>query len=85
MADPNTVCVGQGTDRIDIPWRWARRWLLTSKKNSVRGKLFWDGAASAATSRRANFAAVFKLPVIFVLETNGFIRVTRPWKTLCRH
>lgn len=79
MADPkHGVLLGSGLIGSDIPVAvGAALAFMLQKKDSVVVNFFGDGAAQRGDFHEGlNFAAVFKLPVIFVLENNGYAEYT---------
>jgi TPP-dependent pyruvate/acetoin dehydrogenase alpha subunit len=79
MADPkHGILLGTGLIGSDIPVAvGAALAFKLQKKDSVVVNFFGDGAAQRGDFHEGlNFAAVFKLPVIFVLENNGYAEYT---------
>ena len=79
MADPERgVLLGTGLIGSDIPVAvGAALAFKLQKKDNVVVNFFGDGAAQRGDFHEGlNFAGVFKLPVIFVLENNGYAEYT---------
>ncbi|MHB1416279.1 MAG: thiamine pyrophosphate-dependent dehydrogenase E1 component subunit alpha, partial [Chloroflexota bacterium] len=79
MADPRCgVLLGTGLIGSDIPVAvGAALAFKLQHKDNVVVDFFGDGAAQRGDFHEAlNFAAVFRLPVVFVLENNGFAEYT---------
>jgi TPP-dependent pyruvate/acetoin dehydrogenase alpha subunit len=79
MADPqHGILLGSGLIGSDIPIAvGAALAFKLQKKINVVINFFGDGAAQRGDFHEGlNFAAVFKLPVIFVLENNGYAEYT---------
>ncbi len=79
MADPELgVLLGSGLIGSDIPVAvGAALAFKLQKKDDVVVNFFGDGAAQRGDFHEGlNFAAVFKLPIIFVLENNGVAEYT---------
>jgi len=79
MADPGRgVLLGTGLIGSDIPVAVGAALAFKLKKeDNIVVNFFGDGAAQRGDFHEGlNFAGVFKLPVIFVLENNGFAEYT---------
>ncbi len=79
MADPeHGVLLGSGLIGSDIPVAvGAALAFKLQKKDNLVINFFGDGAAQRGDFHEGlNFAAVFKLPVIFMLENNGYAEYT---------
>jgi TPP-dependent pyruvate/acetoin dehydrogenase alpha subunit len=79
MADPSRgVLLGSGLIGSDIPVAvGAALAFKLQKKDHVVINFFGDGAAQRGDFHEGlNFAGVFRLPVIFVLENNGYAEYT---------
>ncbi len=79
MADPeHGVLLGTGLIGSDIPVAvGAALAFMLQKKDNIVVNFFGDGAAQRGDFHEGlNFAAVFKLPIIFVLENNGYAEYT---------
>jgi TPP-dependent pyruvate/acetoin dehydrogenase alpha subunit len=79
MADPERgVLLGSGLIGSDIPVAvGAALAFKLQKKDNVVVNFFGDGAAQRGDFHEGlNFAGVFKLPIIFVLENNGYAEYT---------
>jgi TPP-dependent pyruvate/acetoin dehydrogenase alpha subunit len=79
MADPaHGVLLGSGLIGSDIPVAvGAALAFKLQKKGNIVVNFFGDGAAQRGDFHEGlNFAAVFKLPIIFVLENNGYSEYT---------
>ena len=79
MADPqHGVLLGTGLIGSDIPIAvGAALAFKLQNKDSIAVNFFGDGAAQRGDFHEGlNFAGVFKLPVIFVLENNGYAEYT---------
>jgi pyruvate dehydrogenase E1 component alpha subunit len=79
MADPvHGVLLGSGLIGSDIPVAvGAALAFKLMKKDNVVVNFFGDGAAQRGDFHEGlNFASVFNLPVIFVLENNGYAEYT---------
>ncbi len=79
MADPqHGILLGSGLIGSDIPVAvGAALAFKLQKKPNVVLNFFGDGAAQRGDFHEGlNFAGVFKLPVIFVLENNGYAEYT---------
>jgi TPP-dependent pyruvate/acetoin dehydrogenase alpha subunit len=79
LADPaRGVLLGSGLIGSDIPVAvGAALAFKLQKKDNVVVNFFGDGAAQRGDFHEGlNFAAVFKLPIIFVLENNGYAEYT---------
>ena len=79
MADPeHGVLLGTGLIGSDIPVAvGAALAFKLQKKDNVVINFFGDGAAQRGDFHEGlNFAAVFKLPIVFMLENNGYAEYT---------
>lgn len=79
MADPvHGVLLGSGLIGSDIPVAvGAALAFKLQKKDNLVVNFFGDGAAQRGDFHEGlNFAGVFKLPIIFVLENNGYAEYT---------
>jgi TPP-dependent pyruvate/acetoin dehydrogenase alpha subunit len=79
MADPgHGVLLGTGLIGSDIPVAvGAALAFKLQKKANVVINFFGDGAAQRGDFHEGlNFAGVFKLPIVFVLENNGYAEYT---------
>ncbi len=79
MADPeHGVLLGTGLIGSDIPVAvGAALAFKLQKKDNVVINFFGDGAAQRGDFHEGlNFAGVFKLPIVFVLENNGYAEYT---------
>ena len=79
MADPGRgVLLGSGLIGSDIPVAvGAALAFKLQKTDNLVVNFFGDGAAQRGDFHEGlNFAGVFKLPIIFVLENNGFAEYT---------
>ncbi len=79
MADPkHGILLGTGLIGSDIPVAvGAALAIKLQKKNAIVVNFFGDGAAQRGDFHEGlNFAGVFKLPIIFVLENNGVAEYT---------
>jgi len=79
MADPgHGVLLGSGLIGSDIPVAvGAALAFKLQKKDNIVVNFFGDGAAQRGDFHEGlNFAAVFKLPILFVLENNGVAEYT---------
>lgn len=79
MADPeHGVLLGSGLIGSDIPVAvGAALAFKLQKKDNIVVNFFGDGAAERGDFHEGlNFAGVFKLPIIFMLENNGFAEYT---------
>jgi TPP-dependent pyruvate/acetoin dehydrogenase alpha subunit len=79
MADPqHGILLGSGLIGSDIPIAvGAALAFKLQKKINVVINFFGDGAAQRGDFHEGlNFAGVFKLPVVFVLENNGYAEYT---------
>jgi pyruvate dehydrogenase E1 component alpha subunit len=79
MADPeHGVLLGSGLIGSDIPVAvGAALAFKLQKKDNIVVNFFGDGAAQRGDFHEGlNFAGVFKLPIIFVLENNGYAEYT---------
>jgi TPP-dependent pyruvate/acetoin dehydrogenase alpha subunit len=79
MADPeHGVLLGSGLIGSDIPVAvGAALAFKLQKKDNVVINFFGDGAAQRGDFHEGlNFAGVFKLPIIFMLENNGYAEYT---------
>jgi TPP-dependent pyruvate/acetoin dehydrogenase alpha subunit len=79
MADPGRgVLLGSGLIGSDIPVAvGAALAFKLQKQDHIVVNFFGDGAAQRGDFHEGlNFAGVFKLPVIFVLENNGYAEYT---------
>lgn len=79
MTDPeHGVLLGSGLIGSDIPVAvGAALAFKLQKKDHVVVNFFGDGAAQRGDFHEGlNFAGVFKLPIIFVLENNGYAEYT---------
>jgi TPP-dependent pyruvate/acetoin dehydrogenase alpha subunit len=79
MTDPGRgVLLGTGLIGSDIPVAvGAALAFKLQKKDNIVVNFFGDGAAQRGDFHEGlNFAGVFKLPIIFVLENNGYAEYT---------
>lgn len=79
MADPeHGVLLGSGLIGSDIPVAvGAALAFKLQKKENIVVNFFGDGAAQRGDFHEGlNFAGVFRLPIIFVLENNGYAEYT---------
>jgi TPP-dependent pyruvate/acetoin dehydrogenase alpha subunit len=79
MTDPeHGVLLGSGLIGSDIPVAvGAALAFKLQKKDNIVVNFFGDGAAQRGDFHEGlNFAGVFKLPIIFVLENNGYAEYT---------
>jgi TPP-dependent pyruvate/acetoin dehydrogenase alpha subunit len=79
MADPeHGVLLGSGLIGSDIPVAvGAALAFKLQKKDNIVVNFFGDGAAQRGDFHEGlNFAGVFKLPILFMLENNGYAEYT---------